>query len=185
MAPAARSSISLLCSLTDPSVSLSILCADFLVAKANLMTAFTVEIDGFQFALGPSKVLPLRSFQLFHPPSIFDKLCHLTPTWGLRVFSVSVGCGWGTRAPRARHGVSPLPLVSPVIFHQISGAMRPLLRREGLLVWLSYLLYLYLPWARHVRNREEVGKVVSPLPLVTDLHPWVMLCELNLALSQR
>lgn len=36
----------------------------------HTMTASTVETDDLQFSLGPSKVLPLRSFQLFHPPSI-------------------------------------------------------------------------------------------------------------------
>ncbi len=54
------------------------------------MSAFTAETDGLQFFLGPSKVLPLRSFQLFHPPSIYGKSPHLAPTLGRSI------CRWAS-----------------------------------------------------------------------------------------
>ena len=48
----------------------------------NLMTAFTVETDGLKFFFGLSRVLPLRSFQLFHPPSIYERSPHRAPILG-------------------------------------------------------------------------------------------------------
>ncbi len=82
MAPYTRLSISLLCSSTDPSVSLSEVFVSFFVTMTNLMTAFTVNKDGLQFSFRPSRVLPLRSFQLFHPPSIYEKTSHRAPILG-------------------------------------------------------------------------------------------------------
>ena len=78
-------SLSLLFSSTDPAVSFSIMCVSFSASIANLMTAFTVEKDGFQSSFGQSKVLALRSFQLLHPPSIYDMSPHLTPTLGRNI----------------------------------------------------------------------------------------------------
>lgn len=80
--PAARFSISLLCTSTAPSVSLSELCASFFVAMTNLETAFTMETDGFHFSFGPSRVFPLRSFQLFQPPSLYERSPHRAPILG-------------------------------------------------------------------------------------------------------
>lgn len=44
------------------------------------MTAFTVETDDLQFSLGPSKVLPLRSFQLSTHQAYTVKLTNLALT---------------------------------------------------------------------------------------------------------
>ncbi len=74
-----RPSISLFCSSTDPSDSFSEVFVSFFVATTNLMTAFTVKTNGLQFSFRPFRVLPLWSFQLFPPPSVYGKSPHWAP----------------------------------------------------------------------------------------------------------